>query len=350
MNLKKQLFIISLLFIAFATTSGIYAYSQLNKIKNVRISKSDEDLGINTEPQIYEYENNESNIGYKADYLIPSNEKYSTEIRSIALFGIDVGRSAYDIPHSDCIIIATIDPRRKKIKLSSILRDTYVRVKGHGKSKLSDAYAFGGPQLAIRTLNENFGLNIRDYITVDFFTLEKAIDILGGIAIDVKPMELQELNYRIKEAAILQNKSPVLLNTSGLQSLNGIQAVAYCRIRNTASGDFERTSKQRIVLSNLINKAQSSGIVKYHFLASEIFPLIETSLSNSDILILGRQMITTGIAQIEQQRFPVDGYCKGEIIRGIWYLTPKPGIETTKEQIVDYIFKDERPVPKAPLF
>lgn len=348
MNIKKQLFIMSLLFIAFATISGIYAYSQLNKIKNVQISKRDEDLGINTDPQISE--DTESNIGYTTDYLIPSNEKYSSEIQNIALFGIDVGRNAYDIPHSDSIIIATIDPSRKKIKLSSILRDTYVRIKGHGKSKLSDAYAFGGPQLAIRTLNENFGLNIRDYITVDFFTLEKAIDVLGGITLDVKPMELQELNYRITEAAILQNKSPALLSSSGLQSINGIQAVAYCRIRNTVSGDFERTSKQRIVLNKLIDKAQSSGIVKYHFLASEIFPLIETSLSNSDILTLGRQMITTGISQVEQQRFPIDGYCKGEIIRGVWYLTPKPGIETTKDQIVDYIFRDERPMPKAPLF
>jgi polyisoprenyl-teichoic acid--peptidoglycan teichoic acid transferase len=348
MKLKKLLFIMSLLFIAFASAIGIYAYSQLNKIKNVKISKNDEDLGIST--KTLEFEDTDINIGYKTDYILPWNENYINEVRNIALFGIDTGRDIYDVPHSDSIIIVTIDPERKKIKLSSILRDTYVRIKGHGKSKLTDAYAYGGPQLALRTLNENFGLNVRDYITVDFFTLEKTIDILGGVDVEVSPEELSALNYRITEAASLQNKPPTLLNYSGHQNLNGIQSVAYCRIRNTASGDFERTSRQRVVLSKLINKAQSSGIVKFHLLASEIFPLIETSLSNSDILSLGSQVIATGITQLEQQRFPVDGYCKGEVIKGVWYLDPKPGIETTREQVVNYIFKDKKPVPKAPLF
>ncbi len=346
MKVKKFLFTLALLFIAFATTTGIYAYSQLNKIKNVKISRTDEDLGINLKPEVIEsspYEiapiNNED-----------AKETYSSQIRSIALFGIDVGRNKYDVPHSDSIIIATIDPERKKIKLTSIMRDTYVKIKGHGKSKICDAYAFGGPQLALRTLNENFGLNIRDYATVDFFTLEKAIDVLGGVTLEVKASELKELNYRVKEAAELQNKPPVLLKASGIQSLNGIQAVAYCRIRKIGNGDFERTSRQRIVLSELINKAQASGIVKYHYLASEIFPLIETSLSNSDILKLGRQVISTGITQVEHHRFPLDGYCKGEMINGVWYLALKPDIEATKEQITRFIYKDIKPISKEPLF
>jgi LCP family protein required for cell wall assembly len=345
MKIKKLLFTLCLLFIAFAATTGIYAYSQLNKIKNVKISKTDEDLGINVQPQKIE-ESEIINIEQpKADYIAESQvqEKYSDDIKSIALFGVDTGRNKYDVPHSDSIIIATIDPKHKKIKISSIMRDTYVSIKGHNKSKISDAYAFGGPQLALRTLNENFGLNIRDYVTVDFFTLEKTIDVLGGVTVEVKPKELKELNYRISEAASLQKKHPKLLKSSGVQNLNGIQAVAYCRIRKIGNGDFERTSRQRIVLNELIKKAQGSGVMKYHSLASEIFPLIETSLSNSDILKLGSQVMSTGISQVEQQRFPLDGYWKGETINGIWYLSPKPSINTMREQISKYIYKDVSP-------
>jgi LCP family protein required for cell wall assembly len=344
MKVKKVLFTIALLLIAFATTTGIYAYSQINKIKNVKISKTDEDLGINIKSKAIEADPGTIRL----DYV--NNESYSSEIRSIALFGIDVGRDKYDVAHSDSIIIATIDPQRKKIKLSSIMRDTYVPIKGHSKRKIADAYALGGPQLALRTLNENFGLNIRDYVTVDFFTLEKAIDVLGGVAVNIKAAELKELNYRITETAKLQNKAPTLLSHEGTQNLNGIQAVAYCRIRKVGSGDFERTSRQRIVLSELINKAQCSGIVKYHFLASEVFPLIETSLPNPDILRLGRQVITTGMTNVEQQRFPLDGYCKGQVIEKAWYLVPKPSIEATRDQIRKYIYKDVTPVGKAPLF
>jgi polyisoprenyl-teichoic acid--peptidoglycan teichoic acid transferase len=353
MKVKKILFTLALLLIAFATSTGIYAYSQINKIKNVKISKTDEDLGINFEATPIEREPylikfNPPDKAYAGRQVI--HEQYSSKIRSIALFGVDAGRAKYDVPHSDTIIIATIDPKHNKIKLSSIMRDTYVAIKGHGCSKISDAYAYGGPQLALRTLNENFGLNIRDYVTVDFFTLEKAIDVLGGVTVEVKAAELKELNFRIKEAANLQNKAPTLLTQSGVQNLNGIQAVAYCRIRNVGRGDFERTSRQRFVLHELINKVQESGVAKYHFLASEIFPLVETSLSTSDILSLGRQVITTGLSNVDQLRFPLDGYCKGEIIKGVWYLSPKPNLETTREQIKRFIFMDEKPIPKAPLF
>jgi polyisoprenyl-teichoic acid--peptidoglycan teichoic acid transferase len=366
MKIKRILFTSIILFIAFMTSISIYTYSQINKIKNVKISKTDEDLGINSNIKlekdlVEENITEDTNLAVKKetdtvkessiehiDYS--TNEKYSDAIRSIALFGIDTRRTKYEALHSDSIIIATVDPQNNKIKLSSIMRDTYVKIKGHGNSKITNAYAYGGPQLALRTLNENFGLNIRDYATVDFFTLEKAIDVLGGVTVDVKPNELNELNYRITEAAQLQNKAPTLLRNPGIQNLNGIQAVAYCRIRKIGNGDFERTSRQRMVLSELINKTKSSGIIKYHSLASEIFPLIETSLSNSDILKLGRQVITTGISNVEQQRFPLDGYCKGEIIKGVWYLVPKPDMSVSRDQIIKFIFKDVKPVPKAPLF
>lgn len=84
------------------------------------------------------------------------------------MFGVDTGRVANDVPHSDTIMILTVDKEHKDIKLSSIMRDSYVEVKGRGKTKITEAYTFGGPQLALKTLNQNFDLDIRDYVTVDF--------------------------------------------------------------------------------------------------------------------------------------------------------------------------------------
>jgi LCP family protein required for cell wall assembly len=321
--------------IACTTATAIYAYNQLNKIKNVKISKNDADLGIILPSQ--------PEITY-------STEQKSDEICSIALFGTDVGRDKFDLPHSDSIIIATLDYKHEKIKLSSIMRDTYVKVRGYGNRKICEAYAFGGPELTVRTLNENFNLNIRDYATINFFNLEKLIDVLGGVSVEVKDYELSELNYRVKEAAELQNKKPSLLQSPGSHELNGIQAVAYCRIRKVGSGDFERTDRQRKVLSELFKKIQFAGIIKYPLLSTELFPMIETSLTRNDIIRVGTRFLRCKITCIEQQRFPVDGYCKGEFINGIWYLTLKPDRAMLANQLRKFIYEDIKPEPKLPLF
>ena len=117
----------------------------------------------------------------------------SNEIINIAFFGVD-RRAVNEASRSDSIMILSIDEMHKKIKMSSIMRDTYVEIKNHGQTKINHAYAYGGPQLAIRTLNENFNLDIRDYVTVDFFNFEKIIDAIGGVTIDVKQDEISLIN------------------------------------------------------------------------------------------------------------------------------------------------------------
>nr|WP_281418728.1 LCP family protein [Clostridium frigoris] len=134
---------------------------------------------------------------------------------------------------SDSIMIVSIDSNNKKIKISSIMRDTYVKIKGHGQTKITHAYAYGGPQLAIRTINENFNLNIRDYITLDFFSFEKIIDAIGSVSIDIKQDEISPINDKIVEVSKIEKKSVPKITKPGLQNLNGLQAVAYTRVRFT---------------------------------------------------------------------------------------------------------------------
>src|SRR5690554_3449300 len=141
---------------------------------------------------------------------------------NIAFFGVD-RRNTSDFGNSDIIMIISIDSQTKKIKLSSIMRDTYVNIYARGKNKINAAYLEGGPQLAIRTLNENFDLAIQDYISVDFFGSAKIFQALGGAEIDVKQEELEFINNYLSEIAGIDKIPAKHITKPGLQLLDGKQ-------------------------------------------------------------------------------------------------------------------------------
>lgn len=293
-----------------------FVASQLNKIKITPISKNREDLGISREA------------------------KKEKDIINIAFFGLD-RRTKNEASRSDSIMIATIDKTHKKLKITSITRDTYVNIDGHGKDKLNHAYAFGGPQLAIKTLNKNFNLDITDYVAVDFYSFEKIIDSLGGVEIDVKKSELDLVNGYMEETSKLEGKKKVPVTRAGMQTLNGMQAVAYSRIRYVGDGDFERTERQRRVLNAIFEKVKSAGPAKFASIAATILPYTETSISKTDILSLGAETFTMGIGSLEQERFPLKKHSEGKIINGIWYYVTN--LETTRDYLDKYLFEDIKP-------
>ncbi|NLZ47527.1 MAG: LCP family protein [Clostridiales bacterium] len=325
---KKKLIIFSTLLVLLLVviSVGVYGFNMLGKLNRTKISDTDEDLGISSDIK--------QKIG---------SHKNLDEIVNIALFGLDQ-RDVKANGRSDSIMVLSLDKARKKIKLFSIMRDSYVHIDGRGEDKITHAYYFGGPQLAIKTINENFGLNIRDFVTVNFFGLEKIIDALGGVEIDVKPNEVEITNSYINEVAKIEGKTPNHLSKSGKQNLTGMQAVAYSRNRYTGNGDYERTERQRRVLNALINKIMAMGATKYPGVVSELLPYVNTSLTNSEIISLGLDVFKIGNLTIDQERFPVDGYCKGQYIKEIWYLVFDK--EATKEQVFDYLYNDKKPTAK----
>jgi len=339
MKLSLGAFIIIIL---AASVTFSYTYYQLSKIKTTIISKTDEDLGIVIKTPL---KIDESSI-VKPEVPIQKEEE-DNELINIALFGVD-RRAANEASRSDSIMILSIDKKHKKIKMSSIMRDTYVQIKNHGVTKINHAYAYGGAQLAIRTINENFNLDIRDYVTVDFFNLEKIIDTIGGVTIDIQNNEVNFINSYMAEVATIEKKSIIQIVKSGPQTLNGLQAVAYSRIRYTAGGDFVRTERQRTVLSAMLTKIQSLGITEFPSVVSKLLPYTETSMKSMDIIKLGTKVLTSNINTLEQERFPIDGYCKGKMISGVWYLVAD--MESTVDQIHKFIYEDIVPMLKAPLF
>ena len=319
-GVKRKIFwILGFLIVSIAAGAG-YGYAQFGKLNKVAIPQSNEELNISDDAS-----------------------KLDTEITNIALFGVD-SRNYDEVGRSDSIMILSIDKKHGKIKISSIMRDTYVNVEGYGKTKITHAYAYGGPALAIKTLNSNFDLNIKDYATVNFEGLQSIIDSLGGVDINVKTSEIYQLNHTIDFLNNLNKSSINHISTGGLQHLNGGQAVAFATIRHTGNGDFERSDRQRVVITAMLEKVKSGGVSKYPALVSAVMPYVETSLNQFDIVKYGTSVFTANIGTIEQVRFPVDGYCEDKIIDGIWYLVAD--LKATTSQLHAFIYDDQQPTAK----
>lgn len=314
--LKTTLILVGILLLVVAIGMGMF-YSTLNKMDKVDLDKSD--LGITPKEEIKEFDNYE-------------------KIKNIALFGVDSTDSASG--RSDSIMVATIDSIHNKLKITSIMRDSYVNIEGHGYDKINHAYAFGGPQLSIKTINQNFGLNIEDFVSVDFSSLPVIINKLGGLRLNITDEELNYINKYIDGINKADGTNSPHITSSGEQSVDGVQALAYSRIRYTAGGDYERTQRQRTVLNGLFEKAINIAPSEYLGLINSILPYVQTNLSAKEILSLSTKVVAIGRNGLEQERFPRDEYCWGDTINGIYYLVFDEA--ATKQQMMDYIFNDKK--------
>ena len=301
-----------------------YSYCTVNNIvnKSEKIELKKDELGVVDEEELKQYD----------DY---------TEIINIALLGIDSTDSTSG--RSDSIMVATLDPIHNKLKLTSFMRDSYVNISNYGYDKLNHAYAYGGANLAINTLNTNFGLNITDFVAVDFASLPKIIDSLGGITIDITEEELNYINGYINNINSVSGTNSPIITTPGAHHVDGAQALAYSRIRYTSGGDFKRTERQRTVLTALFNKALNVPATQYLDVISTLAQYATTNLNTNEILKLATKIGSMGLngVTIEQERFPIDGYYEGTMIDGIYYLTFDA--TATRTQVMNYIFNDQIP-------
>ena len=187
--------------------------------------------------------------------------------------------------------------------------------------KINHAYAYGGPELSIKTINENFGLNIEDFVSVNFSSLPKIINILGGVDIEITNEELEYINGYIDDINKKDGTNSSHITYSGVQHLDGTQALAYSRIRYTSGGDYKRTERQRTVIDAIFTKLTSAPVSSYNSLLNEVLPYVQTNLNATDILSLGTKVVWNRKVVLEQDRFPRDGYGEGANIDGVYYLT-----------------------------
>lgn len=262
------------------------------------------------------------------EYVSSSDLKSSPLVSNILLLGVDGDSNSSS--RSDSMILVSVDFAHAKIKLTSFLRDSWVEIPSKGKkAKLNAAYAYGGPQLAVDTIEYNFGVDIDHYVMVDFDMFTQIIDKLGGVTVEVTEKEAKYINKTTRHT----------IDSGESVTLNGAQALVYCRIRKLDT-DYMRTYRQRKVITALIGQAKTAGISKLIATMRDVFPLIETDMSAAEITSLAYKAGLGVVAfDIEQNRVPIDEHMKPETINGQW--VESLDLEATREYLQDYIYTNK---------
>ena len=279
---------------------------------------------------------------------------------NIALFGVDKRTGDEGMyGNSDTAIIASINNDTKEVRLVSLYRDTYMRVDedqdGNGiYSKCNSAYLRGGPVQAINMINTNMDLDIQNYVSVDFSAMATVVDCLGGLDIPLTYQEIMHTNNHCVETSEqtgmdympipVPDPKPAPEDETkivGTYHLNGVQVTAYCRIRQTASGDQGRTERQRLVLDMLADKAKSASFATLSKIVDKVFPLIQTNFSKSELIKLGTSILDYNMG--ENTGFPVDyvmGADQTEQVTGLDCIIPTT-LETNVKYLHEFLFSDE---------
>lgn len=275
----------------------------------------------------------------EGEIAVNSALPHSDKVQNIALFGLD-SRSNNDSGRSDAIIILSIDRVHNKIKLTSIARDTYVAIDGRRNDKLTHAWAYGKAKLAVKTLNQNFNMNITDYAYINFFEFTKLIDYLGGVMIDVDAAELNIMNnyYGPELRSLGFNYTNA---TAGYVRLTGVQALAYSRNRYTGS-DVDRGNRQKEVLEAMFAQVKDTSLAKFPSLISQVLEMVHTTLSNDELMSIAQWAMTSS-PTFEQFGLPTAA-CnpksgKDAYINGVWYYIYDLDIGT--ELLHDFIYEED---------
>lgn len=293
---------------------AIYADSLLGKINYIdpsneaTISPSDASNIILNDPDAVTVDPDSTEpVVRPEDIIIPDQPidplEQGSHILNIMLVGQD-RREGQGRQRSDTMILATFNQSKKTITLTSFMRDQFVNIPGYGKTKLCHAYQYGGMSLLKETIYNHYGVDIHGMIEVDFSGFEDIIDLLGGVEIDLTKKEAKKLN-----------KDGGWSLSSGVERLNGEQALLYARLRSIDT-DYKRAERQRNVLTSLIEEYKSQSLTKMLSLLEEILPLVTTNIPKTDLTQYATSLfpMLSG-AQVETLRIPVDGTFTGGLVR-----------------------------------
>ena len=272
------------------------------------------------------------------DYLIGTGEMISTVdgIRHILLVGVDA-RPGETRSRSDTMVILTLDGNKNEIRLTSILRDMYVAIPGHGNNRINAAWAYGGFDALRATIRDNLGLTVDDYVAVDLTLLTDLIDEIGGLTLTVSSKaQLKAINGVIDGYNYQFHLTPNsdFLTELGEQHMNGKQAQAYARYRKIDS-DIARAERQREVLHKIFDKLQTLSLVELSHLAMTAISRVETNLSLGDVISLIPVMFSMKDASFKQLSLPYEGEYQAKTISGMAVFAPD--LRAAQKRLADFV-------------
>ena len=284
---------------------------------------------------------NQENILENTDSSDSKDLLQESMVLNIALFGIDRRSADDNKSRSDSSMILSLDGRRKKIKFSSLMRDTWVEIPEHKSNRLNAAIAMGGESLAIRTIQKNFGIKIDRYAIVDFESFKEIVDIIGGIDLSLSAKEAAYING---DLAYYKSNSPRLPVADGTYHLDGEKTLSYSRARKVTTpeglhDDYARTYRQRRVLATIISKMKTCNINQILNVIEKAGPYISTNLKKSEILSLSKNALTYLGYKIEDFRIPTNDNVKGQNRNGMDVLTI-PNMKKARYDLAKFIYED----------
>lgn len=301
---KKKRLIITLVILAVLVvviTGGmIYALNfiktKASKVTQIDIVRTDLDINPRVAKQLKNYKN-------------------------IALLGIDtrdVKKSKGS--RSDAIIIVSINKKNNDVKLVSVYRDSYLNIKAENRfDKVTHAFAYGGAAETVKTLNRNLDLNIEEVVIVNWGSVANVVDALGGLKVNVKPNEIAELNKYMTDTLGTVRKKTSYVKRTGVQTLDGVQAVTYARIRKgTSGGDTARAERMRKLINAAFKKVKGMNIAELNALIDKTLPEIKTNMSDSDIISMAMNIASYNVKDSIGWPYRYGG----ELLNEIWYDVP----------------------------
>lgn len=248
-----------------------------------------------------------------------ADETPSSGTEDFAIFGVDsrsnqLGKGT----RSDSIMVVRVDHDAKTVKILSVFRDTMMNIEGHGYQKVTHAHAFGGPELAVDTLNKNLDLDIKHYVTLNFNSVGDIVDEIGGISQDLDAAEVKVINGGIDETNGVRGTKSGHITEPGTYTLDGTQAVAFSRIRYTAGGDYKRAERQRMVLFKVFEAAKNLDTAAKVKLVSDMIGNINTDYDANAALTIFKNLSEYNIS--ETTAYPQVFY--GGKVDGAWVEVP----------------------------
>ncbi len=319
--------IILSIFVGLLGATFIYAYNMLDS--------------LNYKPLTSDYSGD--------DYI--SGSAQDPMVLNVALFGVDKHDAADSRSRSDSLMILSLDSRRKKIKVTSIMRDLWVQIPGYRDNRVNTAIAIGGEPLMIKTIEHNFGVKIDRFCSLDFEGFRDIIDIMGGIDIELTKQEAQHINRLLVEldAAFIEGSikpfnSPLLKEVDGIHHLNGAQALQYARSRKvpTAEGehdDYARTLRQRRVLALVLEKLKSCNLQQIISIVEKAGPYVNTNFKKNEIITLTKNSPKYLKYEFAEYRVPEDKNYEGRNINGASVLVIKD-LNKSRYNLAKFIYED----------
>jgi LCP family protein required for cell wall assembly len=274
----------------------------------------------------------EDNLRNNAEPIV-----YDDNVLNILLIGSD-NMNLSEPGRSDTMILVSVNKESKKIVMTSLMRDIYLAIPGYGNNRINASYVFGGPDLLLETIQNNFKIKVDKYVTVNFFSFIDVIDELGGVTISVTEAEQRLINSSVMTINQLENLPMYdgTLKESGENLLlTGKQALGYARIRYIGNADFGRTERQRAIMEQVFYKLKDMDIVQLNSILNKVLPNITTNLTKGEIYSLILSAAAYSGYDLEQDRIPIDGSYSGVFINEMAVLSIdfNKNIEEMKDRI-----------------